>query len=133
MRSKLVKLWMSSPFVSDVAARHYHQREWNKENMHPSTTSLKDILHGFKYIVEVDHNKIYDMDEGPHGDILPQKFRRAYCYPYRELGDHVHIMIIRGMYTNDENIFERNEFGLDACFVGTNNPFDATVIALKYS
>ena len=107
------------------------ERKWNDKHIWTAAPDIKRMLHGFKYIIEVDWMKLLEGNK-KFGWIPSKEFRDKYYYPNRELGDHVVVIHERGEFV-EEGIFEFNEFGGDACFVATNNDFDALMIALKYS
>ena len=122
----LIDSWMRSPFPSKATVRRCREKQWNDKHLSRHAANINDIFHGFDYIVEVDYQKT----------ILPgriyDEFRRQFCFPSRELGDHCQLIMLRGIHTNDERILERNEFGSDCIFVGTNNERDAIILQLKY-
>ena len=124
--------WLQSSWAPVNLRNHHAEVQWNNANLNKAASNIRDIFCGIKHIIEVDHLKIYAEHHGMHGWLLPKSFRDQYCFPNRDLGDHAVVHLMRGMHTGDEKIFEVNEFGGDAVFVGTNNEEDAIMIALKY-
>jgi len=125
--------WVQCSFANTSIQDQQVEKEWNKQNISQGASTIKDMLHGFKYIIELDHLKVYSEHHGMHGWLVPAAFREEFFYPHRELGDHTVITMMRGSYTNNAKIFEHNEFGdKDAVFAGTNNENDALLLALRY-
>ena len=106
--------------------------EWFHNNVNNSADNIHDMLFAFKYIVEVDHNKLFSEFSGMFGWKISDEFKDQYGYPARKLSESAVVHTMRGDYTNSHAIVERNEFGVDAVFVGTNSKEDATWIALKF-
>lgn len=127
----LIDLWMRSPFASKQKARLYHEKKWNEKNFRRYASNVRDIFCGAQYIIESDYRKIF---ENPHtpGVRMYDNFRKEYCYPHRKLGEHTQMVLLRGVHTNDDRIFERNDFGEETLFLGTNSERDAVILQLKY-
>lgn len=99
-------------------------------NIYPGASTIRTKLNGFKHIIPVSWDKIYvyTIAWEPVDD-----FYNKYNFRFREIGDHAMVVNMRGEFTNNVDIFEMNElFGGDQAFVGTNNDYDAVMIALKY-
>ena len=132
IRKTLYDWWMNVAATDMRKRQRQALTDWNKENISPNAANVKDILFGFKYVVEVDYYKIFETYRNMNGTRVYDSFQEQFCYPNKELGDHSHLILLRGMHTNDEHVFERDEFGGDSVFVGTNNEHDAMIFALKY-
>lgn len=108
---------------------------WNEEHVNRNASNIRDALFGCEYIIEVSWRKIFRHNTDKRQVLsswLPTvEFVDQYMYPSRKLGDHSVIIEMRGI-DDPVNIFERNEFGTDGVFVGTNNSEDAVMISLKY-
>ncbi len=109
---------------------------WNDEHTNFAAANVRDMLYGFKYIIEVDRDKIYQVHAKKFFDPIywgcTDEFQNEYCYPARKVGEHVIIKQLCGNYTYDHRIFVRANSGLNVTFVGTNVKDDAIMIALKY-
>lgn len=125
---------MLNVLKKNLAARSAEKQfeKWYGEHVSRSSNNIRGIFFGFKYIVEVDHHKVYDEFHGFFGWHRNPEFEEKYCYPHRALGDNCLLTTVRGEHTNDETIFVLNEFGGDSVFVGTNSREDALMIALKF-
>ena len=126
------ELWLNSKFADPIRAQRYKEAKWNEENLRLHAGCIKDIFHGYKHIVEVNYSKVFENYREMNGTRVYESFQVQFKYPHRELGDHTHLMLMRGRYTHDDDIFARDEFGIDALFAGTNNDYDAMMLALKY-
>ena len=110
------------------------QAEWDEQHIDRNAPNLRAALHGCKFIIEVDWQKIFIADSNPdtpHSWNLQTEFREQYTCPHRDIGDHCVVIEMRGIPDCDD-IFVNNAFGYDHVFVGTNNEHDATMIGLKY-
>ena len=131
--------WFGIPrAASNPATPADLQCRWDAEHIDRSASNVRKALFGCNYIVEVRWRHIfqanYEAKDRPTCPMweLRKEFVEQYTYPFRELDDHCVVIEMRGIHTDDKDIFERNEFGADGVFVGTNNKADATMIALKY-
>lgn len=107
------------------------EADWYKTHTWPAAPNIRQMLHGFKHILEIDPHKLEPQYR--NGIWMPSdEFIEQFYFPYRNLGDHVILKFVRGVGTKDDRIFEFNELGFDVWFVATNNDVDATFLALKY-
>lgn len=111
-------------------------RLWEDKFVDRNAPSIKRALYGCRYIIEADWRKVIIKEYAPNGKLwdwgLSPGFREQFIYPNCKLKDHVFVVEMRGMYADDE-IFLRNELGLDAIYLGTNNERLATILKLQYS
>ena len=124
--------WFNTAKQLEVKAHNL----WNEEHVDRNASNIRDALFGCEYIIEVSWRKIFHKGTNPNHWVLAswvpeREFIEQYMYPHRKLGDHCVIIEMRGIHDHVK-IYERNEFGTDGVFIGTNISEDAVMIALKY-
>jgi hypothetical protein len=105
--------------------------KWRDETIVFRAGTVENMFMNFKHIIEVDPNKIFDLDE-PFGWYPKDEFDQ-YLYPTRKLGDNVVWDWCRCRKDQWDGRWHIDELGgEDHVFVATNNDRDAIMIALKY-
>ena len=125
IKEKLYFFWRGRTIEETI--RH----EWYNAHVNPTAATIKTILFGFKYIIELDYDKVYN-DLGITLEYQPGV--QSFLYPARENEDCTVLYHVRGIWMHGGIEFQDNAFGdTDALFAGTNNKEDAIMLALKYS
>lgn len=110
------------------------QRDWNawcNENVCRRASTVENYYCNFKYIIEVDPEKVMDIN-CPFGWTYVKDFGE-FAYPNRELGSNTLCDWFRCIKNDYDGQWHINEIGgSDHLFAATNNDEDAIMIALKY-
>jgi hypothetical protein len=122
-------------YLTRKTGKSKKQREWEawyEQNVNFRATRIKDMFKNFEHIIEVNPDKFCKFDPFAW---VPCDDAKQYFWPQRELGDNCVWRMERVIkYPSTGNEWEVNEFGgEDKIFVATNNDYDATMIALKYT
>ncbi len=105
--------------------------KWRDETIVVRASTVENMFMNFKHIIEVDPDKIFDLDE-PFGWYTKDDFDQ-YLYPTRKLGDNTVWNWCRCTKNQWDGKLHFDEIGgRDRLFVATNNDQDAIMIALKY-
>ncbi len=106
--------------------------KWRDETIVFRAGTVENMFMNFKHIIEVDPDKIFDLDE-PFGWNTKAEFDQ-FQYPHRELGNNTVWYWCRCTKNQWDGKLHFDEMGgSDYLFVATNNDKDAIIIALKYS
>lgn len=107
--------------------------KWRNETIAVRAHTVENMFHNFKYIIEVDPEKVLEMWH-PFSYHTNKEFNERYEYPHRELGDNAVWAWLRCSKDHWSHQWHIDDcFGEDHLFVATNNDQDATMIALMYS
>lgn len=111
-------------------------REWYDSRINYRGTYLKEIYHGFEYIIEVDPFRVLDF-ANPFGWSCLPEFKK-YQYPNLPLEEAASWAWVRGFWEHDWHTGRRryanNEIaGGDNLFVITNSKEVALEITVKYT
>lgn len=122
--------WLTWRTGKDAEERAW--QDWCDANINHKANTVEDYFYSFKHLIQVDPNKVYDMN-CPFGWTHVEHFKQ-YGYPNRELGQNTICMWFRCIEGNWDRKHHINELGgTDYLFVATNNDRDAIMISLKYS
>lgn len=111
-------------------------RTWYNERTNYRGTYLKEIYHGFEYIIEVDPYRVLDFANPFGWNCLPE-FKK-YLYPALPLEESSSWAWVRGFweydcYTGRKRYVHNEIAGGDSLFVITNSKEVAVEIAVKYT
>ena len=119
-----------------LTAEERRIRAWYDERINYRGTYLKEIYHGFDYIIEVDPYLVLDFGHPLGWNCLPD-FKK-YQYPELPLEEAASWAWVRGFWEHDwhtgKKRYAHNEIaGGDSLFVITNSKEVAVEITVKYT
>lgn len=126
IKSELIDKWLT--FRTGYTKSERESNAWKEKNLDQRASTVKGYFKGFKYIIQVDYDKVCRCDLNIH----PTPEFREYCYPQKSLDETVAIDIFRGIESDGEWVLN-DLSGTDRVYVATNNEEDALMIAMRFS
>lgn len=127
--------WIVNQWLTWRTGKSKEQREWEawyESNVNYRASSINRMFEGFKHVILVDTDKFMDPTEPLSW--VPCAHARQYFWPARALGSNAVWRFERVMWDRWTNSWFINGLGdEDRIFVATNDDYDATMIALKYT